>query len=555
MTADRSISEQVRALTQLQDLSIKISGPLSLNETLDAIIDSAMVICRADKAAVSVFDEAGNLCLLRHKGLSNAYLEQRRLHRRDAVLVDMIKSRQPSIIEDIDVLAGVSPNHDAWKRERVASIVTLPLVREGEMFGVIGAGSGTIRRYSKAETDSMAVLATQAGAAITAARLLDQLREANRAKDDFFSTLSHELRTPLTPILGWTHLLKPFRDRDPLLSEGLDTIDRNARQLSGLIKDLLDLTRVMSNKIELDRQPTDLVVLVKTVINQMRPQADARGLRLTLETSDERIVGNVDTNRIQQILSNLLDNAIKFTPHGGQIIVSVKKERTPDGVEAGVIKVVDTGIGIKPEFLPRVFERFTQAETGANREISGLGLGLAIAKALAEAHGGKVTAHSEGPGRGSAFAISLRLRSADRTGEAERLNPSTEVIPRDEKLDLRVLLIEDSVDTSHMLSLWLGTYGCRVLVASEAVTGMKLALEEIPDLIISDIGMPDMDGYELMRTLRKLPKLAEVPSIALTGYARDEDRELALSAGYSAHLSKPAEMSRLLNLIKNLTRH
>jgi CheY-like chemotaxis protein len=259
--------------------------------------------------------------------------------------------------------------------------------------------------------------------------------------------------------------------------------------------------------------------------------------------------------RIQQIISNLLGNAVKFTSEGGRASVALRHESESFGApERVVIEVADTGIGIDPGFLPFIFERFTQGHEGIDRRFGGLGLGLAITRAIVELHGGEITAESEGPERGSRFTVRLPIRSDDATiGQEE--DPADSVVDEREiqNLGLRVLIIEDSEDTLTMLKLWLGTFGCEVLVAAEAMEGVTLATEQRPDLIISDIGMPDVDGYALMRMLRKTPELEKVPAIALTGYAREEDREIALAAGYNAHIYKPANMSRLLNLIKKLT--
>jgi len=556
MTADSSVSEQLRALTSLQNLSLKLSATLTLDETLDAIVEAAMVICRADRAAISCINESGELRLLKHRGLSEEYVRERQLTRLDPTLSGMMTTRLPLIIEDVDEFANTSPNYPVWKKEGIASIVTLPLVSEGNVFGVIGAGSLSVRRYSKTETDAMAILATQAGAAVINARLLDQLREANKAKDEFFSTLSHELRTPLTPILGWTHLLKPFAGHDPVLAQGIDTIERNAKQLSELIKDLLDLTRIISNKIELDRDPTDLAALVKTAVAQMLPQAESRGISVEISLPDEPIISAVDPMRVQQIISNLLGNAVKFTPEGGRASVVLKRDGGGPGVPAGVvIEVIDTGMGIRPEFLPFIFERFTQAHEGIDRRFGGLGLGLAITRAIVELHGGRVMAHSDGPGLGSRFTVKLPIttsRSMDE--EQDYSEPAADELEIHD-LRLRVLVIEDSLDTLDVLKLWLSTVGCEVLIAAEAREGVRLATElPPPDLIISDIGLPEIDGYELMRTLRETPGLEQVPAIALTGYAREEDRELAIAAGYNAHISKPANMASLLYLIKKLMR-
>ena len=555
MIADSSVSEQLRALTSLQNLSLKLSATLTLDETLDAIVEAAMVICRADRAAISYINESGELRLLKHRGLSEEYVRERQLTRLDPTLSGMMTTRLPLIIEDVDEFANTSPNYPVWKKEGIASIVTLPLVSEGEVFGVIGAGSLSVRRYSKTETDAMAILATQAGAAVINARLLDQLREANKAKDEFFSTLSHELRTPLTPILGWTHLLKPFAGYDPLLAQGLDTIERNAKQLSELIKDLLDLTRIISNKIELEREPTDLAALVKSAVAQMLPQAESRGISVEISLPDEPIISDVDPMRVQQIISNLLGNAVKFTPEGGRASVVLKRDGGGPGVSASVvIEVIDTGMGIRPEFLPFIFERFTQAHEGIDRRFGGLGLGLAITRAIVELHGGTVMAHSDGAGLGSKFTVKLPITTSRSTDEEEDYSDPVADEREIHDLRLRVLVIEDSLDTLDMLKLWLSTVGCEVLIAAEAREGVRLATEQPPDLIISDIGMPEIDGYELMRTLRKTPGVEHVPAIALTGYAREEDRELAIAAGYNAHISKPANMARLLYLIKKLTK-
>lgn len=555
MTANSTVSEQLRALTSLQNISLKLSSALTIEETLDAIVDAAIIICRADLAAISHITDSGELRLLRHRGLSEEYVKDRQLTRLDPALSDIINKQLPSIVEDIDVLASVSPNYPVWKKEGIKSVVTLPLVSEGKVFGMIGAGSLTVRRYSRTEVDAMAILATQASAAIINARLLDQLREANKAKDEFFSTLSHELRTPLTPILGWTHLLKPFAGVDPLVAQGIDTIERNARQLSELIKDLLDLTRIISNKIEIDPQLTDLVSLVKTAVAQILPQAEVRNIAIDRLLPAHPMMCSVDPTRIQQIISNLLGNAIKFTPEGGRVtVVLTQDDSGRDMQKTAIIEVIDTGIGIDPEFLPHIFERFTQANDGTDRRFGGLGLGLAITRAIVELHGGRIAAQSTGRGRGSKFIVSLPLREG-RASVIEPERPETvAVVGEVRDLGLRVLVIEDSIDTSNMLKLWLGTYGCEVFIASDAPEGVRLATEQRPTLIISDIGMPDVDGYQLMRTLRKTPGVKDVPAIALTGYARDEDRDLALEAGYNAHISKPANMGRLLSLIMTLTR-
>ncbi len=260
--------------------------------------------------------------------------------------------------------------------------------------------------------------------------------------------------------------------------------------------------------------------------------------------------------RVQQIISNLLGNAVKFTPEGGRASVVLKRDGGGPGVPAGVvIEVIDTGMGIRPEFLPFIFERFTQAHEGIDRRFGGLGLGLAITRAIVELHGGRVTAHSDGPGLGSSFTVKLPITTSRSMDEDQDYSEPAADELEIHDLRLRVLVIEDSLDTLDVLKLWLSTVGCEVLIAAEAREGVRLATEQPPpDLIISDIGLPEIDGYELMRTLRETPGLEQVPAIALTGYAREEDRELAIAAGYNAHISKPANMARLLHLMKKLAR-
>jgi signal transduction histidine kinase/ActR/RegA family two-component response regulator len=432
--------------------------------------------------------------------------------------------------------------------------VTLPLISDGEVFGAISTGSGTEHHFTQTEIDAMSILTAQASAAITNARLFEQLHEASRAKDDFLANLSHELRTPLTPILGWMHILRPLAATSPLLAQGLETIERNARQQAGLINDLLDLTRIISGKMELAREPKSLDGLVAASIDQVRQQAEARRIKLIQSLPDESIVCNVDTVRIQQVLANLLNNAVKFTPDEGEISVSLSLVDRPDQSYDAQIEVADTGIGIAPEFLPHVFDRFAQAHGGINQHYGGLGLGLAITRAMVEMHGGQVEAQSEGLGRGSRFIVKLPgVRIEDDAGPGQAKGATIEQARR-ERLGLRVLVIEDSLDTLDMLKLWLDSYGCEVMMATGGAEALRLAVGRPLDLIISDIGLPQIDGYELMRALRKMAGLETVPAIALTGYAREEDRELALAAGYDAHLAKPAEIRSLLSLVKKLTK-
>src|SRR5262245_3142818 len=404
------MDEQLRTLTRLQDLSLELASCLSLDETLSAVMAAALTICRTDRVAISYFDETGELKLITHRGLSEEYIRERRIKYDDPSVAALISTGEPLILENVEDLAGLSSNYDGWKREGVKSIVSLPLISKGEIFGVIGTGSGVARHYSQTEVDAMAILAAEAGAAITNARLFEQVTQANRAKDEFLATLSHELRTPLTPILGWIRILSRFANADPLLREGFEVIERNARQQATLINDLLDLTRIDSGKIELTREPTDLASLMRAAVNVIRPQADNRAVQIEVKSPGQPVICNVDPVRIQQVILNLLSNAVKFTQEGGRVWLSLmvpdcRSDCDPDSELA--IQVADNGIGISPEFLPYIFDRFSQANGGINRRYGGLGLGLAITRALVQMHGGTLTAESDGIDRGSRFTVLL----------------------------------------------------------------------------------------------------------------------------------------------------
>ncbi len=369
-----------------------------------------------------------------------------------------------------------------------------------------------------------------------------ELEEANRVKDIFLATLSHELRTPLTPILGWINLLRTGEMDEGALAQALDVIERNARLQSRLIDDLLDISRIVTGKLRFDPKPTDLNVIIEAAIETVRGAAAQQRVTLEATPATQALVVSGEPLRLQQIVWNLLSNAIKFTEPGGH--VRLRTEATADVVR---IVVEDTGIGIDPEFLPHVFDRFRQADGTRTRRYSGLGLGLAIVDALARLHRGRVTAESEGTGHGARFTVTLP-RVAARPPAARAPAPATA-----RAMCQRVLVIDDSPDTLDLLQTLFKQQGSQVIGAASATEALKLAAEHQPTLIISDIGMPDMDGYELLAALRRLPHLEGVPAVAISGYAMDEDYDRSLRAGFADHLSKPIDIDRLFALIQQLT--
>lgn len=371
-------------------------------------------------------------------------------------------------------------------------------------------------------------------------RVNEELAEANRAKDIFLASLSHELRTPLSPILGWTRILHSGTADPALIAKGLDAIERNAQLQAHLIDDLLDVSRIVTNKLIIEKEPTDLRSIVNEAVETVRDKASARDISMKVDLADKPIIVQGSPVRLQQIIWNFLINAIKFTENGGQISVRNYRDRGK-----AYVQVSDTGKGIAPDFLPGIFDPFKQSDS--SQKHGGLGLGLAIARKLAELHGGRVFAESEGIGKGARFTFVLPC--ADSDTDVERKEESDLTLRYMPKL---VLVIDDSTDTLEMMDVIFRQAGCRVVTADSAQAALNLATAEAPGIIISDIGVPDADGFELLARLRRLPGLEKVPAIAVSGYASKEDVARAYDAGFLAHLAKPIDFDKLFEVIQDI---
>ncbi len=373
-----------------------------------------------------------------------------------------------------------------------------------------------------------------------------EAERANRIKDDFVAMVSHELRTPLNAILGWTDLLKASKGDREMFDHGLDVIARNTRLQAQLISDLLDVSRIVSGKLGLDLVRVDLQEILRNSVETLQAAASARTIALTTQIDSAPMATIGDAARLQQIIWNLISNAIKFTPPGGKIIVDMR--RVDDRAD---ITVTDTGIGIRSESLPDLFERFRQSSPLTTRRHGGLGLGLSIAKYLTELHGGRIYAWSAGEGMGATFTVVLPLKSGEPTVDFEdRLQQSREAEDRANQVSLKgmtILVVEDDQDTRDLIQRLLEAHRAKVVIAATAPEALDRLEVEEPDLIVSDIGLPDVDGYELIRRIRRLTTpVANAPAVALTAFARPEDRTRALAAGFSAHVAKPVEPVELL---------
>jgi len=375
--------------------------------------------------------------------------------------------------------------------------------------------------------------------------------QASRLKDEFLATLSHELRSPLNAIVGWVHIARRNAGDNPELSRSLDTIERNVRAQTQIVNDLLDMSRIMTGQVRLDTQTIDLRDAVWNAVDAVRPAADAK--RVRLEKSLEGSIGwtKVDPQRLQQVLWNLLVNAVKFTPPGGRVRIAL--ERVNSHAE---IIIQDSGVGIAQNFLPHVFERFRQADGSTTRRHGGLGLGLSIVKSLVELHGGSVKADSAGEGLGSTFTVALPIVTthAEDGNLASRLRATQDMneLPRLSKVS--VLVVDDEADSLLFFGRLLEECGAHVFLAVDAEQAMDMLRTEYVDILISDIGMAGADGYQLIQQVRALPdeRIATIPAVAVTAYARADDRRRLLLAGYQMHISKPVEPQELVAGIASL---
>jgi PAS domain S-box-containing protein len=425
-----------------------------------------------------------------------------------------------------------------------------PQVLDGEIVGRVWSYRDVTARQRieealRAEARALGQLAEERERLVDAERAARaEAERASRLKDEFLATLSHELRTPLTAMLGWAKVLLRKHDDPQTTIRGLEAIERNAAAQARLIDDLLDMNRIVSGKLRLEMQPTDLGEVAQAAVEAVRPSADAKELRLQLLV--DPLAGPIqgDPARLQQVVWNLLTNAVKFTPPGGSIELTLRRLDT--GLE---LQVADSGVGISPQFLPHVFDRFRQGDASTTRRHGGLGLGLSIARQLVELHGGSITAASGGEGRGARFSVRLPLAQArtpavlrsEATGAA---GPLASVSLQ----GLTLLLVDDEADGRELVAQVLRDSGATVHQAASAQEALAMLEQLRPALLISDIGMPGCDGFELVRRLRQRPPEAggRIPAIALTAFARSEDRAQAMLAGYQMHLAKPVEPHELV---------
>lgn len=586
--AQDSLREETRMLELLNKTGASIAAQLDLQALVQIVTDAATELAGAQFGAFfyNITDENGDaLMLYTLSGAPREAFEKFGHPRATALFGPTFRGEGIVRVDDVlkDSRYGtMGPHHGMPKGHLpVRSYLAVPVIsRSGTVIGGLFFGHPEPGIFTQRSERLINGIAAQAAVAIDNARLyttaqrelakrkeaeaererlLVSEREAReraetetRMKDEFLATLSHELRTPLNAILGWSNILRSASEMKDVV-EGIEVIERNARAQTQIIEDLLDMSRIISGKVRLEVQRIDLAPVIEAALESVKPMASAREVRLTsvLDPAAGPVSG--DPARLQQVLWNLLTNALKFTPKGGRVHVVL--ERVNSHLE---ISVSDSGKGIAPDFLPHVFDRFRQADASTTRAHRGLGLGLAISKNLVELHGGSIQAKSPGLGQGSTFTIVLPVTIAY-SDDPARAHPSAGS-PRDPVEEvpslagLRILAVDDEADARQLVARILGSCGAQVETAESAAVALKKIRSLKPDVLITDIGMPGEDGYSVIRKVRQLPSEegGSVPAIALTAFARSEDRRRAVLSGFQMHIAKPVEPSELIAMVASL---
>ena len=540
-------------------MTAAFSEALTPTQVAEVVVHQGLAALGAIAGSVVLLDESGSfLELAGTVGYPPGLFDDWKCcpGRTASPLADAVWTLQPIFLESAESFAGRYPNlADLPAITGSRAFASIPLTVEGRAIGGLGLSFAEPQGFCEADRAFMMALGQQCAQAIARARLYEaeqraraQAEAANRIKDEFLAVLSHELRTPLNPILGWVKLLRTRQFDEIKRDQALETVERNAKLLSQLIEDLLDVSRILRGKLNLKVNPVNLAGVIAAAVETVRLAAAAKSIEV-----DTVFAGNVeqvlgDANRLQQVVWNLLSNAVKFSESGGR--VEVRLERV--GAQA-LIRVSDTGKGIDPEFLPHVFDYFRQEDSTTTRVFGGLGLGLAIVRQLVELHGGTVQAESSGVGQGARFTVMLPLQKQVEA-KIESPVPSSQSPVLSPLSGLRVMVVDDEPDTLELLAFTLSELGAVVRAVASAEE-VLVALSGWPaDLLLSDIGMPQMDGYMLIRAIRGMPpeRGGTLPAIALTAYAGETDRQQVLAAGFQHHLAKPVESGELVAAILSL---
>jgi PAS domain S-box-containing protein len=535
------LAMQLSDLRRVHEMSVRLSTTLELQPILDDAVRMAAAIEGTDMGLLSLIDASGEQLEV---GASLGFTPEtlRLIEQLPNGSGTCLEQQSRVIVEDTETDPLFASYREVARRVGFRAVHSTPLItRSGKIVGVLSTHFRRPRRPSDRETHLIDLCARQAVDFIENARLYAQLREADQRKDEFLATLAHELRNPLAPISNSLHILRLSGELPPAADRVRAIMERQVNQLVRLVDDLLEVSRITRGKIELRKENVELAAILDNAIETSRPLIDAAGHQLAISISPEMMTVEADPVRLSQVVSNLLNNAAKYTDQGGQIWLSARRE----GAEA-FISVRDNGLGIPPEMLPRVFDMFAQVDRTLNRSQGGLGIGLTLSKNLVQMHRGKIEVRSEGAGRGSEFIVTLPLVAAQVVHAAEPLSVSRSLPRRS------ILIVDDTRAAAYVLGKLLEAIGQRVRTAASATAALDLIRLELPDVVISDIAMPDINGYELARQIRNEPAWQDIVLVALTGYGQETDRQRAKEAGFDMHLVKPVGVEALETLLANL---
>lgn len=539
----RDVTARKQAETDLQlvhDMSMRLAATLDLRVILDETLRTAAAIDGTTMGLLSLhIPDIKRIRIEASMGFDEEFLRSVADGPTTASVRGLcFQQRRRVIVEDVESDPAFATFRNTARRGGFRAAHSTPLVtRSGNIVGVLSTYFRQPHRPSERSMRLIDVCARQAADFIENVRLYHQLREEDRHKDEFLATLAHELRNPLAPLTNALNLMRLSDDLSPSMQQLRDIMEQQVIQLNRLVNDLLEVSRIKRDKIQLRKGPTELAAVIANAVETSRPLIEGAGHQLAVTLPPNPITLDADAVRLTQAISNLLNNAAKYTEPGGQIWLSGQRL----GSEV-VVSVRDTGAGISQEQLPKVFDMFAQADRPNHLGQGGLGIGLALAKRLIEMHGGKLEAHSDGIGKGSEFIVRLPLASVQPRPPADR-KPVRELPSR------QILIVDDVPSALYVLGKLLERMGQKVRTADSAATALECVRAQRPDIIISDIGMPNSNGYELARQLRQEPGFEHVILAALTGYGQESDRQRAIEAGFDYHLVKPVSVEALEDLL------
>lgn len=548
-TTQRQANERLHLLYETTSHLLAAENPLAIMNNLFSKLQTELELHYYYNFMVEEKDGQQMLRLRNYAGISDTAAQAIAQIEFGQYICGLVAQERRQVVFDQAQIA-THPNAQIIRSMGITAYASQPLIAQGRLLGTLSFASRTRQRFTPEEIDLLQATCDQVAVALERANLTtslqqqaEQLQQANRIKDEFLAVLSHELRSPLNPILGWSKLLQTRKLDEAKTAQALATIERNAKLQSELIEDLLDVSRILQGKLNLNVAVVNLASTIQGAIETVRLAVEAKSIELTVNL-DFNVEVSGDATRLQQVMWNLLSNAVKFTPTGGRVTVELTQVRNQ-----AQIKVSDTGKGIQPDFLPHVFDYFRQEDGKTTRKFGGLGLGLAIVRHLVELHGGTVEVESRGENQGATFTVQLPLIRSEPT--VDQNHQSSELPPN--LNNVQVLVVDDDTDTRDFVVFVLEQAGATVISATSAKEAVVALTNSQPDVLVSDIGMPEMDGYMLMQHIRSQRR--DIPAIALTAYAGDFNQQQALRAGFQQHITKPVEPETLVKAIATLIKY